>query len=128
MQHAKALTPKEKEKAMELNFEADELQANMDRLLEPLKAAAKAQQSAAPSQLAVAETIHAGVTLRFPRHETTTTTSFSGKLVIALRQVGNEFQNQLYLVEQEKGSSISLPTKPYDDPAVIALQRMMSGT
>ncbi|HMB94699.1 MAG TPA: FapA family protein [Tepidisphaeraceae bacterium] len=124
MQHAKALNPKEKERAMELNFEADELQANIDKLMEPLKAAAKAQLAGPPSQLAVAETIHPGVTIRFPRHETTTTSLFNGKVIIALRQVGNEFNHQLFVVDQEKGSSIPMPTKPYDDPAVVALQRL----
>jgi uncharacterized protein (DUF342 family) len=127
MQHAKALTPKEKEKAMELNFQADELQAEINRLLEPMKSAAKTIQAAAPAQLAVAETIHPGVTIRFPRHETTTTSAFSGKMVLALRNVGNEHQHQLFLLDQASGSSLAMQTKPYDDPAVIALQRMING-
>jgi uncharacterized protein (DUF342 family) len=127
MQHAKALTPKEKERAMELNFQADELQGEIDRLLEPLKSAAKTQQSSAPAQLAVAEMIHPGVTIRFPRHETTTDSSFSGKMVLALRNVGNDHQHQLFLLDQASGSSLAMQTKPYDDPAVIALQRMVSG-
>ena len=113
---AKSLGPKERERAMELAFEADELQQTINALSAPILAAAKAQAAMPASEVRVSGTIHPGVTIRFPRHQATTTCAFTGNVKIMLRKVGVHSQ-QIFVVQEEEGKSTPLPTKPYADAA-----------
>lgn len=113
---AKMLSPKEREQAMELAFEADEVQQSFDGLTRPLLAVHTALATKPASEIRVSGTIHPGVTIRFPRHQATTTCSFTGNVKVMLRKVGVTAM-QIFVVQEEEGKSTPLTTKPFADPA-----------
>jgi uncharacterized protein (DUF342 family) len=87
----KALTAPQKEKATELLFEADELSSQTDRMLADLRRAYEAWLACnARSEIVVAETIHPGVTIRFPGLETVVEIGIKGPVRIVPQRIDNE--------------------------------------
>jgi uncharacterized protein (DUF342 family) len=87
----KALTAQQKEKATELLFEADELSSETDRMLADLRKAYEAWLARnARCEIVVAETIHPGVTIRFPGLETVVEIGIKGPVRIVPQRIDNE--------------------------------------
>ncbi len=124
MQHTKALTPREKERTMELLFEADEVQADLDARLKSLRTASQKLQAQPTANIVVAETIHPGVTFRFPRCEATMTGTFRGAMHVIVRNVGSS--HQVLLLDPATNASIPLQTRPRQDPAMDELHRLLA--
>jgi uncharacterized protein (DUF342 family) len=87
----KALTAQQKEKATELLFEADELSSEADQMLDGLRRAYDAWIArVAKCEIVVAETIHPGVTIRFPGLETLVEIGIKGPVRIVPQRIDNE--------------------------------------
>jgi len=87
----KALTAQQKEKATELLFEADELSSQTDRMLADLRKAYEGWIARnARCEIVVAETIHPGVTIRFPGLETLVEIGIKGPVRIVPQRIDNE--------------------------------------
>lgn len=85
MANPKRLTNQQKEKATELLFEADELQARIEADITELRNAVQVATTRAQSSLTVHGAIHAGVTLKFQGVETTIRSTLHGPIrVVAL--------------------------------------------
>ncbi len=82
MSNPKRLTNQQKEKATELLFEADELQAKIESDLAELRKSMQIMQTRAQSSLVVQSAIYAGTTIRFQGVETTVRSTIQGPVRI----------------------------------------------
>jgi hypothetical protein len=121
---AKVLTPKARELAMEQLFEADEMQAALNRQMDLIRAAAKSFSATESPRIIVAEMVHPGVTVRVPHFEAVTACSFKGPLRIELGRVGNV--PQIVLLETESKSCTPLQSHRWDDPVMGPLERLLA--
>lgn len=124
MQHTKALTAREKERAMELLFEAEEVATELEHRMALLRAEAKRLAPLTQPRIHVEEMIYPNVTLRFARWEATTTCAMTGPLQVVLRNVGRE--QQVFLVDEARDMATPLQTRRHEDPATEQLQRLIS--
>jgi uncharacterized protein len=125
LRNAKALTAREKEQATEMLFEADEVQEKVDKLVKELQTAIKAGPAIAEPRIRVAEKIYPGVTIRFPRCEATIRSPISGPVEIAIHRVGVNYQ--VIVIDPAKGTTLSLQTRPIEDPVMSSLHRLLEG-
>ncbi|MGN6626347.1 MAG: FapA family protein [Tepidisphaeraceae bacterium] len=107
MQNLKLLTPQQKEKATELLFEADELEAATEGKLAGLAARCRAAAERSRAQIVVHDSLHAGVTVRFAGVEALITSSIKGPVRLLPRRSGNTVE---VLVEEAGGATFALPS------------------
>ncbi len=122
MRRTKMLTPADKERAMEMLFEADEAQAELDRHLAELHAAARSFGEPTEPQFAVAAMVHAGVTLRFRDCEATTTCDIAGCARIVRRRAGTI---PYVAIIDDTGSVSPLPTRTFVDRNMAVARRLL---
>jgi uncharacterized protein (DUF342 family) len=125
-QYNKVLTPKDRERAMERLFEADEKQAELNRQMDLIRAAAKTFSATESPGITVGEMVHPGVTVRIPHHQAVTACSFRGPLRIQLGQVGDV--PQIVLLDTEAGSFTPLQSHRWDDPVMGPLERLLAAS
>jgi uncharacterized protein (DUF342 family) len=106
MERLKLLTPSQREKATELLYEADELDAAIiakrKSLVEPCRISAER----AKAEIVVIGTVHPGVILRMPGARAAVSAALQGPLRIIPRKVGNLFE----IVIEQDGVTTALPT------------------
>jgi len=110
----KSLTPQQREKATELLYEADELEATTRKLIADMEIQARNLTEKSLAQVVVAKIIHPGVTVRFSHVMTVFTTAIKGPLTLIPRQLGG--LTQIRLIDGTDQSEIGLPTQPIDAP------------
>jgi len=87
LQNQKHLTNQQREKATELLYQASELEEQADNLIEELRQVAHKAQNKGVAEIEITGTIYPGVTIRFPRVQSTISQPLAGPLKIMPRQV-----------------------------------------
>jgi len=87
MRNIKYLNPEQKEKATELLYQAEELEDSVKEMIQKLRIKYEETLKTAVQEVQVAGTIYQGVTIRFPRVQTTITEPLTGPLKIIPREI-----------------------------------------
>jgi hypothetical protein len=126
MRNQKALSAQQKERATELLFEADELEAQADALLAGLRAAAAAAAARARPEVEVGQTLYPGVTVRFPGVSAAVDEALPGPLRVTTRTLHGETR---VVVHYGRGRAAHpLPTRPEPDGYAQALRQLLTPT
>jgi hypothetical protein len=123
LRNAKALTAQEKEQATEALFEADELEEMVKRQIAKLRATRESCPASSDPRIRVAERLHRGVTVRFPRSEAIIQEPMNGPLEIAVQRVG--VNAQVVIIDSTTGAVLPLQTRPIDDPIMNSLNKLL---
>jgi uncharacterized protein (DUF342 family) len=106
----KNLTPQQRERATELLFEADELEADTERMATQIHEQAGVLHEKELAEVVVAEVAHPGVTVRFPGIETVLSCQFKGPLKLVPRKSGGVAE--IVLIDGKDQSRSVLPSRP----------------
>jgi|GEM_PF-5097183 len=110
----KSLTAQQREKATELLYEADELEATTRKLIADMEIQTRNLTEKSLAQVVVAKIIYQGVTIRFNNVMTVISTAIKGPLTLLPRQMGGV--TQIRLIDGTDQSEIGLPTQPINAP------------
>lgn len=122
MQNQKYLSPEQKEKATELLYMASELDDNAESLTEELRGDYQKTIDEAVFEIEVTDTLHTGVTIRFPRIEAFITSPLAGPLKIVPRNVDHVLQ--ILAIDKISGSTHALNTSVTNDPMWNTLEKL----
>jgi uncharacterized protein (DUF342 family) len=123
LQNQKHLTPKQKEKATELLFDADTLQHDTDAMIEKIRTALTNAVPLLEAELIVEEVIHAGTEVRFAGIATTIRADMSGPVKLVARGVGS--QRRIY-AHHNGGAGHPIETRPLPENALCHAQRLLA--
>jgi uncharacterized protein (DUF342 family) len=112
----KRLSPKQKERATELLFEADELDAITSKKLAELKRQWDLTVARACPQITVGDVVHPGVTIRFDGMETLVGAALKGPLTFTTRKVGTA--TEIVVIDGFTQDAAPLPTFLVEDAAL----------
>lgn len=124
LQQQKNLTAKQKERATELLYEADELSHTHSRKLDELRELWLSSIAAASSQIIVTEVLHAGTTIRFAGLETVIHTDIKGPLTLTTRKLA--LATEIVIIDGISGVVSALTTSRVDDAALHAAHALLS--
>jgi len=119
-----ALTPKQKETATEMLYDASELAEKTESLIRDMRRAVAAVQACSSSEVFIAKTLHCGVNIRFNGVQAQIGSDVKGPLKIATKPLGNT--HQIVLVGSDNVVLQSLTTMPYDDLDLGALNTILN--
>ena len=108
----KLLNPQQREKATELLYDVEELEASTRRLAADLENQTRALAEGALAKIVVASVVHAGVIIRFHNVKTTFTASIRGPLTLVPHKVGN--LTQVMLIDEGDQTKTLLPSQMVD--------------
>jgi len=123
LQNQKHLNAEQKEKATELLYQATELEDESKEMIEDLRQAAEKAQQRATAEIEVIGTVYTGVTVRFPRVETTIATPIKGPLKIMPRRVDHSLR--VVAVDTNSGSVHDLGSNPEHDDIWNAIEELL---
>jgi hypothetical protein len=106
-----------------LLYEADELAAETDKKLSQLSGQWEKSLAHAAAEIVVAETAHAGATIRFAGVETTLKSPYRGPLIFAPRHA-REF-TEIVLIDPATKKTTPLPTIPLHDNGLHTLYALL---
>jgi len=87
MRNIKYLNPEQKEKATELLYQAEEMESSVKEMIQKLRNKYEETLKTAVPEVLITNTIYNGVTIRFPRVQTTITEPLTGPLKIVPREI-----------------------------------------
>jgi uncharacterized protein (DUF342 family) len=87
LQNMRFLNPEQKEKATELLYQVEELEDSVQEMIQQLRKKYEETLQSAVQEVQIAGTIYNGVTIRFPRVQTTITEPLAGPLKIVPREI-----------------------------------------
>jgi hypothetical protein len=103
--------------------EAVAAEKEADEMFQALKEAYDASRARQNGEVIVSGVLHAGVTIRFPNVEATVGCEWKGPLRIAANKRDDEWE--IVLIDTVSKSSQTLPSRPWEDRVLAALQRAM---
>jgi hypothetical protein len=118
-----SLTPAQRQQAARLVRETSRLEEHILQTTQPLRDRYQAYKSVAVHEIHVADTLQAGVVVRFPGLEATIPTSFRGPLkVIPDRSPG---EPRVHVIDLRSHTSHALPARILPDPILFQLTKVM---
>jgi uncharacterized protein (DUF342 family) len=115
----------QKEAATLMLREAVAAEKEADDLLHDLKEAYGASKARQNAEVIVKGVLHTGVTIRFAHVETTIVSEWKGPLRIAANKLEKAWE--IVLIDPDSKSAQPLPSRPWEDRVLIALERAMEG-
>lgn len=119
----RALTPKQKETATELLYEAGELEERTLALIRQLRESVGASLAQARPEVTIALTIHPGVVLRFPGLEARFDRAVKGP--IRIFKDGKGASARIVGLDLKDNAEVFIKYIPHSDPALTALFRAL---
>ncbi|MCC6239414.1 MAG: DUF342 domain-containing protein [Phycisphaerales bacterium] len=120
LKNAKMLSPAQKEKATEILYEVAQQEAVIQKDLAALHRDWKTSQDRSRSEIRVERMLHAGVTIRFPGLQATTTTDQRGPMRIVPKGA-----DQVALIS-DFGATRLLAARPFVDPLIQSLSKALN--
>jgi uncharacterized protein (DUF342 family) len=125
LQQMKLLTSQQREKATELLYEAEELEAATDKMAAELESQSSKLHEKERAEVIVTEIIHSGVIVRFATIETVLSSALRGPLILAPRKSGHGIE--IVLIDGTDQSKTVLPSRPiHPNETVKAAQILLA--
>ena len=124
MRNAKALNAAQREKATELLYEADEMEAEVEKALAAIRQASEASAARAKPEVLVTSLIHPGVMIRLGDLETQITSPMKGPVKITTRTIENV--RCIVAANTLTSSFRALETRVLHDETRAAMQRLLA--
>jgi uncharacterized protein (DUF342 family) len=123
IRNQKGLTAREKERATELMYEAQELEEVVEQSLAELRRKCDQAQARSKPEILVSGIVYSGVLLRLGMLEARIQTAAKGPLVLTQGRVGG--LSTIVLIESDTGACHPLATTPFRDVALERLNRIL---
>ena len=123
MAQQKALTPKQKESATELLYQAGELEERTMGLIADLRAKVGASYAKSKAEVLVTTMIYPGVTIRFPGFEVTIERAVKGP--VRIYKGGKGAGAKIMMIDLKDNAELFVKYNPHTDPHLAALGRVL---